>query len=660
MRDISKRITRLERTGQLDHVGHGGHAEPDEHSEHGEDGEHGEHADGHDQRQRRIDAGAGATGRGTPPTGPTGPTEISGPAAATVAHRASPRRTRRAVAVVLAVAAVPGLFGTACSTGTTTTTASAGAAGGPGATGPANASSAATSTAGDNSVVTLPGGQPVDGGALVFGLEAETLGWNPTVNTWAQSGHEVGNAIFDPLAAYDAKGVAQPYLAKAFEHDAAFTTWTIRLREGVTFHDGTPCDATAIVRSFEAYRKAVLTASVFSTITDVTKTDDLSVKITLSRPWASFPTILATQAGYVAAPAQLDDQTEAGIRHPIGTGPFVFDHWNASELVVTKNKAYWRKGLPHLDKITFKPLLDSTTRAAALSAGDVDMIHTSDATTIVGLRANAAEGKLQVVNDTGEQEEYSLMLNNAAPPFDDVRARRAVALATDRARYLELTGAGITEDADGPFVKTSPWYVEHGYPDFDPEAAKKLVAEYSAEKGELHFTLGSFADAQSQQTAQALQQIYGEVGIKVDIDSIEQQALGVKAITGQYQALSWRQFSAPDPDGDYVWWHTGPTAAGTVSLNFARITNPEIDKALEDGRSTDDPAVRKAAYQRLQEQFGTTVPFIWLAHTTWTVAADNRVRNIANGPLPDGSPSMPFGGQMSGYGRLTETWLTPK
>jgi len=513
----------------------------------------------------------------------------------------------------------------------------------------------------DHATATLPSDlKPVQGGQLVFGLEAETLGWNPVINTWAQSGHEVGLAIFDPLAAYDADGNVQPYLADAFEHNMDFTEWTIRLRGGVTFHDGTSCNAAAVKQALDAFRTSLLTASVFESVADVRATDDLTLTLTMSKPWASFPATLATQAGYIAAPAQLAAAGEAKLNKPIGTGPFRFESWTpGTELVVTRNPSYWRTGLPYLNQITFKPVTDPANRASALAAGDLDMIQTSDATSIVALRESAAEGKIQIANDTGEQEEYLLMLNNSAPPFDDPRARKALAAATDVDKYLDLIGAGITESADGPFVKTSKWYAEHGYPVFDLETAKALVQEFVAAKGELRFRLGSFADTTSQQTAQALAEMYRAAGMQVEIDSVEQQALGIKALSGDYQALIWRQFSAPDPDGDFVWWHSGSGVPGTINLNFARMQNPAIDAALEDGRKTDDFETRKKAYARLQQQFAETVPYVWLGHTTWSVAAGLNVRGLTNGTLPDGAPSMPFGGQMSGYNRLAETWIAP-
>jgi ABC-type transport system substrate-binding protein len=523
---------------------------------------------------------------------------------------------------------------------------------------PAGGDETATTLGAHGSTVTIdPSGEPQRGGSLVFGLEGDNTGWNPTVDTWAISGHTVALAVFDPLAAYDADGVPQPYLAESFEHSADFTTWTIHLRPGVQFHDGTPCDAAAVAKALNAYREAFLTMSVYSSVTDVSTPDDLTVVLTMDAPWASFPAILATQAGYVPAPAQLDAEGEAS-KIPIGTGPFQYESWApGGDFVAVRNDHYWQEGLPYLDEVTFRPIIDPVSRENSLLTGDIDMTQTSDADSIVRLRDEAATGHVQIMEDPGEQEEQSILLNNSAPPFNDERARKALVLATDVDAYLQITGGGITPAADGPFVPTSPWYSKPDYPAFDADAARALVADYEADNGPLSFSLAGFNDSKTTESMQALEAMYESVGMDVELESVEQQALGVKAISGDFEALSWRQFSAPDPDGDYVWWHTGSDDPQVVNLDFARIDDPQVDEALDEARATDDVDVRKAAYADLQQRFADLLPYVWLAHTTWSVAAGPDVRGLSNGPLPDGSPSMPFGGQLSGYARLTTTWM---
>ena len=130
---------------------------------------------------------------------------------------------------------------------------------------------------------------PQPGGKIVYGIEADPNGLDATRNAWDPSGLLVADAIFDTLSAIDAEGKTQPYLAKSFEHDDAYLVWTINLREGVRFHDGTAFDGTAAVTFFKALMASAITGPPTKYIQDVKSTDPLSVTVTMNRPWAAFP-----------------------------------------------------------------------------------------------------------------------------------------------------------------------------------------------------------------------------------------------------------------------------------------------------------------------------------------------------------------------------------
>ncbi len=165
---------------------------------------------------------------------------------------------------------------------------------------------------------------PVKGGRLVFGLTGETDGWLPQAARWSPSSDNVAKAVFDPLVALGADESVQPYLAQSFTPAADFRSWQIKVRPNVKFHDGTPFDAAALVQNLEADRTSPLVGSAFKPITAVEKVDDLTAKVTMSSQWANFPSLFLTQAGFMVAPAQIAAQDT---RHPVGTGPFVFDTW---------------------------------------------------------------------------------------------------------------------------------------------------------------------------------------------------------------------------------------------------------------------------------------------------------------------------------------------
>jgi ABC-type transport system substrate-binding protein len=501
-------------------------------------------------------------------------------------------------------------------------------------------------------------GEPKSGGSLSYGVEAETDGWNPTSSQWAISGHLIGMTIFDTLAAYDETGEAAPYLAESFEVDDTGMTWTIGVRDGVKFHDGTPCDAAAIADALERFRTSFLTQGALEPVESVTVVDPSTIEVKMATPWFSFPATLTTQVGFIAAPAQLAAEGAASVGQPIGTGPFVFDEWVPDDqLTVVRNEDYWREGLPYLEEITFRPITDSTSRVNALLARDLDVIHTVSQESIADLQVEAGNGEIQLLIDPTEQEEYFLMPNQSKPPFNDLRARLAVAHAIDRDEYIETFGAGIVELATGVFVPGSKWYAESEPPAYDPEEATRLVEEYEAEVGPISITLGATNDPYTRSVMQSFVEDLEAVGIEVEAEYTEQAQQISAVVGGAYDIVDWRQFGAPDPDADYMWWHRGTGEAGAIDLNLAKIDNPDLDAALETGRTTDDPEVRAEAYATVQREMNENVHYIWLNHTQWAIGASNDVRDIENGPLPDGTPSLPFGAQVSGVHRLTQTWL---
>ena len=308
----------------------------------------------------------------------------------------------------------------------------AGACGGGGEDGGGQAAETAVEAA---DVVIAPDGPPRRGGSVVYALASETDGWDPTVNRWATDGTQVALTFFDPLAAYNADGEAVPYLAESITPNGDFTEWTITLRPGIRFHDGTELNAAAVKTMFDAREKSVLTGPALALIETVETTGDLSLVVRMNGPWAAFPVALTGQAGVVPAPSQLASPDSS--RKPIGTGPFRFVEWVPdNRLVVERNPDYWLRDeagnqMPYLDRIEFRPIPDDTARSAAVTTGDVDIAHTGAVSSIKQFRELAAAGKLQYVEQRGDTEVTFVQLNLATPPFDDLRARRAVALATD-------------------------------------------------------------------------------------------------------------------------------------------------------------------------------------------------------------------------------------
>jgi ABC-type transport system substrate-binding protein len=483
-------------------------------------------------------------------------------------------------------------------------------------------------------------GQAVPGGKVVFGVTAESSGWSPVADQWALDGHFVASTVYDPLMAVAPNREIVPELAKVIEHNDDFTQWVIHVREGVHFHNGTPLDAAAVKANLDASRRG-LGAIALSPIESIDVVAPLSVAVTMSTPWSAFPSTLAGQQGYIAAPETLADGSAS--THPIGTGPFVFEQWLPDHSVeLRKNTDYWQEGKPYLDEIEFRPIADNASRSAALASGALDLMITYEPSEAVAYRS---ESDYRVVTDL-EAEETVVVLNSAQPPFDNPAARRAIALATDQARVIETMGAGVLEAANGPFAEDEPWYSsDTAQPAFDLDRARAQADAYRAATGRpLQFRLSTFPDATRLRQAQLLQQMWAAVGADVHIETLDQAAFIKPLINGDFDATVISNFGTADPDFNYLFWHSSLVAPpGQLSINFSHTVDPLIDAALEAARRTDDVTSRAAQYQLITRRLNEDLAYVWLYRTPTTLIAADRVRGLsslgdAGFARPDGKP----------------------
>lgn len=499
---------------------------------------------------------------------------------------------------------------------------------------------------------------PKPGGHLVFGTEAEETGFNPVLNDWDTTGVLYARTVFDPLAALAADGTVKPYLAQSITPNADYSVWTITMRPNLVFHDNTPCDANAVAYNFAAHQASALQGPALTNIASVKVTGPLTVAITMHEPWVPFPYYLVGgiggQIAYIASPAMLKS-TNGGSSNPKGTGPFVFEQWVPNDhFSATRNPHYWRSGLPYLDSIEYRPIPDSQQLYNSLRTHSVDIMHTSASEQTKELEASTG---FAYINDLehliGEPDMDCVLLNCAAPPFDDHRLRQAAAMAVSSAEYCKVINLNVTPPSNGPFTKGSPYYGPTGYPAPDMAKAAALVKEVKASgkpvSATIHHTPGAFTTKASEFLQQQLQQ----AGMQITLQPVQQNQLIVQAVTGQFQAQTWRQFNAVDPDLNYIWWSTSTIKSG-FALNFARNSDPAIEAALQKGRRSSDPSTRAAAYQTVAARLGADVPYLWTARTVWSMAAWPNVQDFNNPTLPSGQKAY---GMSDGFIFPTEVWL---
>lgn len=307
--------------------------------------------------------------------------------------------------------------------------------------------------------------------------------WNPTINidpmkVAYQVDRMFTTAIFEPLVDVDNNFGIIPVLAESWEVNAAATEWTIHLRQGVKFHDGSPFGAKDVIYTLQ---RLIDPANASSGLTDLgfiksealSAVDDHTVRIKLDEPAAELPMQLASKALLVVKDGTSTEDLQTT---PNGTGPFLLREFSPSAVKVQfdRNPNYWQKGLPKADCITISSISEPVARAAAAISGEADFVLIVDASTVQTLRDSP---NVTVQEVKGGSPLYMAMLVDT-PPFDDVRVRQAMKLVVDREAILKtaLLGLGTTGN-DNPIPPTSPDAYRHDTIAQNIPKAKQLLVE---------------------------------------------------------------------------------------------------------------------------------------------------------------------------------------
>ena len=409
---------------------------------------------------------------------------------------------------------------------------------------------------------------PKKGGSLVFGVDAEEQGFDPTQAQFDEVGVMYARTVFDPLTIILTNGDWAPYLAESVVPNSSYTVWTITLRPNVVFHDGTPCNGAALLTNLQAQSKSLLNGVVINpTLVSITQTGPLAVTITFKSPWVPFPYYLAGgiggQIAYVVAPSMLASKT--GTSNPVGTGPFVFKEWIPNDhFTATANPHYWRPGLPHLSQITYKPIPDESARSEALQSGTIDLMVTDTTQIITQYRGNRSYSYIDDrTHVAGEPDMNCIQLNCLAPPFNDANVRRAAAMAINRRQYAQVIDEGVLPVSTGLFVPGSPYYSADFLPGVRPHGgghAGQADREVDRQPDLLH--AGQHERACQRASAGVPPAGVAGRGIQGQDPHHRAERLINNALAGKYQALSWRSSGRSTPTSTTSSGARPPSAQG--------------------------------------------------------------------------------------------------
>ncbi|MEI2416884.1 ABC transporter substrate-binding protein [Orrella sp. JC864] len=465
------------------------------------------------------------------------------------------------------------------------------------------------------------------------------------------------------LSKADAPSVLIPGLAESWEADGSDKTkWIFKLRQGVVFHDGSPFNADAVVWNvqkvldksaphFDASQVGV-TASRMPTLRSARKIDDYTVELSTSEPDSFLPINLTNlymaspahwQAKFEAVPASVSDPAQraqqawtAFAADASGTGPFKMSRFVARErLELVRNDKYWdAKRVPKVDRVVLLPLPEANSRTAALMSGQVDWIEAPapDAFDAIKSRGN-------VIYSNEQPHVWPWQLSFAeGSPWLDKRVRHAANLCVNRSELKELLG-GMMAEPKGTVPPGHPWWGNPGFDiRYDPDAARKLMAEagHSASKP-LKVLVQTSASGSGQMQPlpmnEFLQQNLKECYFDVSFDVVEWNTLftnwrrGAKDPSANGANAINVSFAAMDPFFAMVRFTSTKTFPPT-SNNWGYFGNDEIDALIEKARTTFTDKERDEALAALHARIVEEAPFVWIAHDVGPRAMSARVKGV--------------------------------
>jgi ABC-type transport system substrate-binding protein len=430
--------------------------------------------------------------------------------------------------------------------------------------------------------------QPRSGGTLTVGVELEFRGFDPLkANFLAISDRSVASALEERLFDMDSKGNLVPELGLSAKPAKDGKSWVIKLRQGVRFHDGTSFNADAVVSHWQRLldpKNKFFARSTLEPIESVQKLDDFTVRFNLKHPWAPFKSALSAPqpiAAYIPSPKAVREDTQN--RAPVGTGPYMFQEWIANDrLVVVRNPHYWRKGKAYLDSVVFRPMPDMQARFASLQSGESDVIQTDRGASI--LQA-AADPSLKVYRSDAAGT-YNFLFNTSRPPLNDLRVRQALAHAWNQDLLLKADYKGTLPFATDPFgglIRCG----DSGYRRYDPEKARKLLAEYGKP---VELEMNHTNTPRGKEAGEIMQRLFKEVGVTLKLVPLAEGQLAKRGISSEYQITGWKML-----DFDEM----GPTLLANLHTggkqNFVKYQNPRMDELLLTQDMSVDSKVREKA-----------------------------------------------------------------
>lgn len=447
----------------------------------------------------------------------------------------------------------------------------------------------------------------------------------------------VGRIVFaglcDKLFDLDEKLQIVPQLATGYKWSADNKSLEIKLRSGVTFHDGEKMDAAAVKYNLERHKnmKGSSRRGELAVVSSVDVVDPLTVRVNLAAPFAPLVSVLTDRSGMMVSPKAAEALGEKFATNPVCSGPFKFVERVAQDRIVLERfPGYWDKGRIHFDKIIYQPIPDATVRLANLRSGQLDFIERVAPADIPQIRGDSRFKVAKIVEIGYQGITINLEKSDMGrkSPLHDPRVREAFELSLDRDAIVKVVMEGEALAGNQWVAPTNLYYGKSAaMPKRNVQRARQLLKEAGVTNPS--FTLMTPTTSDAQRIAQVVQAMAKEVGFDIKIHSTEFATSLNMADKGQFEAFVIGWSGRADPDGNL---HTMLSCKGPT--NYAGYCKDDVEALINQSRTTLDSEQRAATYDKIAQRIQKDRPIIYLYHRHWLWAHTNKLSGLRT--VPDG------------------------
>jgi peptide/nickel transport system substrate-binding protein len=480
---------------------------------------------------------------------------------------------------------------------------------------------------------------PLPGHAATFriavGIDPDTL--DPVQTTTTTVGNII-DYVVETLTRLAPDGSIQPYLAESWSVSNDGRQYTFKLRQGVTFHDGTPFNAEAVKWNFDRLKDPQVRVPIRAPypIESTEVIDEFTVRVNLKRPYVPFVSALSWTTAGMVSPASVDKHgnTYKNYTYLVGTGPYTFkERKKGQKISVTRYQGYWGQK-PYYDAVVFRIVPEAATRESLLLAGQVDLIILPP---VADLPALQRDRRVKVLLAPSDRTIF-IAINTQRPMLNDRRVRQALNYAVDKNAIIEHVLFGAADPMDAPMAPSLFGYCKAGTYEFNPAKAKQLLAAAGVQAGtriSLIHPTGRYV--QDKEATQAIAGYLREVGLKPRIQTMDWPSYIRTIITpldkGNVTQLHYLGWAPAFLDSSQQMLQFLSTYAPPHGLETNFYKNPQVDEWITAAESESDPAKRRELYCKIARQVWTDAPWIFLWVQRFPIIYSAKVTNV--GSLPN-------------------------